>query len=80
LVLFEDPDVLKLHVARLKGVHLLNTKAWLLALGEEGLLPEAGELIQKIDSLRKTAMVPFEKDARSRKIKSVLLRRSFVND
>jgi hypothetical protein len=79
LVLFEDPDVLKLQVAKLKGVHLLNTKAWLVALGEEGLLPDAHELIEKIDALRKTAMVPFEKDARSRKIKSVWLRRSFAN-
>ena len=80
LVLFEDPDVLNLQVAKLKGVHLLNTKAWLLAMGEEGLLPEAQELITKIDALRKTAMVPFEKDARSRKIKSVWLRRSFTSE
>lgn len=80
LVLFEDPDVLQLQIAKLKGVHLLNTKAWLIALGEEGLLPEAQDLIVKIDALRKTAMVPFEKDARSRKIRSVWLRRSFTHD
>jgi hypothetical protein len=79
LVLFEDPDVLELQVARLKGVHLLNTKAWLLALGDEGLLPDAEDLVRRIDAVRKTAMIPIEKDVRTRKIRSVWLRRSFNN-
>jgi hypothetical protein len=30
LVLFEDPDVMELRIARLKDVHLLNTTGWLL--------------------------------------------------
>jgi hypothetical protein len=30
LALFEDPDVMDLRIARLRGVHLLNTTAWLL--------------------------------------------------
>lgn len=77
LVLFEDPDVLELQVARAKGVHLLTTKAWLKALGDAGLLADAKELMARIDALRKTAMVPIERDVRTKKIKSVWLRRSF---
>jgi hypothetical protein len=80
LVLFEDPDVLKLQLARTKGVHLLNTSAWLETLGAEGILPEAEELVAKIDALRKTAMIPIERGVRTRKIKSVWLRRSFTNE
>jgi hypothetical protein len=77
LVLFEDPDVLELQVARSKGVHLLTTKAWLKALGDAGLLADAKELMARIDALRKTAMLPIERDVRTKKIKSVWLRRSF---
>jgi hypothetical protein len=80
LILFEDPDMLKLLVAQTKGVHLLNTKAWLESLGDEGLLPEAKTLVARIDALRKTAMIPIERGVRTRKIKSVWLRRSFSND
>ena len=40
LVLFEDPDVMELRIARLRGVHLLNTTGWLMTLHREGLLPE----------------------------------------
>src|SRR5579863_1192672 len=61
LVLFEDPDVMQLRVARLKGVHMLNTAGWLLTLHREGLLPEALELVEKINSSRATPLVPFEK-------------------
>ena len=49
-MLFEDPDVMQLRVARLKGVHLLNTTGWLLTLHREGLLPEALDLVEKINS------------------------------
>jgi hypothetical protein len=77
LVLFEDPDVLDLKVARTKGVHLLTTKAWLKALGDAGLLADAKELMARIDALRKTTMLPIERDVRTKKIKSVWLRRSF---
>ena len=62
LVLFEDPDVMELRIARLKGVHLLNTTAWLLTLHREGLLPEALELVERINSTRATPLVPFEKN------------------
>jgi hypothetical protein len=61
LVLFEDPDIMELRIARLKNVHLLNTTAWLLTLHREGLLPEALELIEKINATRKTPLVLFEK-------------------
>ncbi len=77
LVLFEDPDVLSLRIARLKAVHLLNTTAWLLTLHREGLLPEALELVEQINSSRKTPMVPFEKVGLTRKVRSTWLRRSF---
>jgi hypothetical protein len=77
LVLFEDPDVLELRVARLKGVHLLNTTGWLLALYREQLLPEALELVDLINSTRKTPMIPYEKVGVTKKMQSVWLRRSF---
>jgi hypothetical protein len=77
LVLFEDPDVMELRIARLKDVHLLNTTAWLMTLHREGLLPEALELIEKINSTRKTPMVPYEKVGLTKKVRSTWLRRSF---
>jgi hypothetical protein len=77
LVLFEDPDVMELRIARLKDVHLLNTTAWLLTLHREGLLPEALGLIEQINSTRKTPMVPYEKAGLTKKIRSSWLRRSF---
>ena len=77
LVLFEDPDVLKLRIAQLKDVHLLNTTAWLLTLHREGILPDGLALVEAINALRKTPMVPFEKVALTKKIRSTWLRRSF---
>ena len=77
LVLFEDPDVLELRIARLKSVHLLNTTAWLLTLNREGLLPEALDLIEQINATRATPLAPFEKVGTTSKIKSTWLRRSF---
>lgn len=77
LVLFEDPDVMELRIARLKGVHLLNTTGWLLTLHREGLLPEALELVAKINSSRATPLVPFEKAGLTRRVRSTWLRRSF---
>lgn len=77
LVLFEDPDVLQLRIARLKDVHLLNTTGWLLTLHREGLLPDGLELIEQINSTRQTPMAPFEKVALTKKVRSTWLRRSF---
>jgi hypothetical protein len=77
LVLFEDPDVMELRIARLKNVHLLNTTAWLLTLHREGLLPEGLDLVAEINSTRKTPMTPFEKVGLSRRVRSTWLRRSF---
>jgi hypothetical protein len=77
LVLFEDPDVMSLRIAKLKDVHLLNTTAWLLTLHREGLVPEALELVEQINSSRRTPMVPFEKVGLTRKVRSTWLRRSF---
>jgi hypothetical protein len=76
LVLFEDPGVMELRVARLKNVHLLNTTAWLLTLHREGLLPEGLDLVAQINSTRRTPMTPFEKAGLTRKVRSTWLRRS----
>lgn len=77
LVLFEDPDVLELRIARLKDVHLINTTAWILTLNREGLLPEGLDLVEQINSTRRTPMTPFEKAGMTKKIRSSWLRRSF---
>lgn len=77
LVLFEDPDVMNLRIARLRGVHLLNTTAWLLTLHREGLLPEALELVEQINTGRATPLVPFEKVGLTKRVRSSWLRRSF---
>jgi hypothetical protein len=77
LVLFEDPDVMELRIARLRGVHMLNTTAWLLTLHREGLLPEALELVEKINTGQTTPLVPFEKVGLTKKVRSTWLRRSF---
>jgi hypothetical protein len=77
LVLFEDPDVMDLRIARLRGVHLLNTTAWLLTLHREGLLPEGLELVEKINTGRATPLVPFEKVGLTKRVRSSWLRRSF---
>ncbi len=76
LVLFEDPDVMELRIARLKGVHLLNTTGWLLTLHREGLLAEALDVIEETNSTRKTPMTPFEKVGLTKKVRSTWLRRS----
>jgi hypothetical protein len=77
LVLFEDPDVMNLRIARLRGVHLLNTTAWLLTLHREGLLPEGLDLVEQINIGRATALVPFEKVGLTKRVRSSWLRRSF---
>ncbi len=77
LVLFEDPDVMDLRIARLRGVHLLNTTAWLLTLHREGLVPDALELVEKINADRATPLVPFEKVGLTKRVRSNWLRRSF---
>jgi hypothetical protein len=77
LVLFEDPDIMELRIARLKNVHLLNTTGWLMTLHREGLLPEALELVEKINATRKTPLLPFERVGLTRKVRSTWLRRSF---
>jgi hypothetical protein len=79
LVLFEDPDVLQLRIARLKNVHLINTTAWLMTLHLSGELPEAKDLIEKINAGRKTPLDGFEKPARTKKLRSFLQTRSSGN-
>jgi hypothetical protein len=77
LVLFEDPDVLDLRIARVRGVHLLNTTGWLLTLHREGLLPEALDLVEQINASRTTPLEPFEKVGLTKRVRSTWLRRSF---
>lgn len=45
LVLFEDPDVLELRIARLKNAHLLNTAAMLIGLADAGIDLEARQIL-----------------------------------
>ena len=75
MVLFEDPDVLELPIARLAGIYLLNTTAWLFGLHEEGALPEAFDLIDKINAHRHTPMQLIDRDARTKKLRSTWRRR-----
>lgn len=77
LVLFENPDIMELRIARLRDVHLLNTTGWLLTLHREGLLPEGLDLVAQINTIRATPMISFEKAAPTRKVHSSWLRRSF---
>lgn len=70
LVLFEDPDVLELRIARLKSVHLLNTAALLIGLRELGLMPDGDEVLAQINSLRKTPMRPIERPAQTSRHRS----------
>jgi len=74
LVLFEDPDVLELRVARLAHVHLINTAALLTNLQALGVIDNADDIINEINGLRKTPMKPIEKPARSARMQSSLRR------
>jgi hypothetical protein len=70
LVLFEDPDVLELRIARLRNVHLLNTAAMLIGLAEAGIDPDARQILKSINDLRKSPMLPIDRPARTKKIES----------
>ena len=80
LVLFEDPDVVDLRIARLKDAHMLNTTGWLRALMAHGLLPDGEAIIEDINRSRKTPMAPFDRPARTRKLRSTYIRKSTAND
>ncbi len=75
LVLFEDPDVLELPVADLAGIYLINTTAWLFGLYDCGVLPDGLELIDKVNSYRRTPMERIDREARTKKVKAVWRRR-----
>ncbi len=72
LVLFEDPDILELRIARLRNVHLINTAALLTGLHELGIVEDADHVLEEINALRKTPMLPVERPARTRQIESTL--------
>jgi hypothetical protein len=76
LVLFEDPDVLTLPVANLVNVHLLNTTGWLTALEATNIIPDARQLIDRINAGRKTPMRPYDRPARTKKLRSTFLKKS----
>jgi predicted nucleic acid-binding protein len=76
LVLFEDPDVLTLPVATLANVHLLNTTGWLEVMHKEGIVPDAKDVIDQINSNRRTPMRPYDQPARTKKLRSTFLRKS----
>ena len=75
LVLFEDPDVLDLKIAKLKGVHLLNTTAFLGALFKSGVLPRGQEFIEAINAARSTRMRPLDRSAGTKKNRSTWIRK-----
>jgi hypothetical protein len=70
LVLFEDPDVLELRIARLKNAHLLNTAAMLIGLADAGIDPDARQILRSINQARKSPMLPVDRPARTKKIVS----------
>jgi hypothetical protein len=76
LVFYEDPDMEELPVAQLKNVHMLNTTAFLTALHQAGILPDGLDLVAKINKLRKTPMLPVDRPAKTKKIRSTWIRRS----
>lgn len=75
LVLFEDPDMLDLPVAKLANVHLLNTTALLTALHRAGALPEGLDLIDRINASRRTPMRPIDEPARTKRLRSTYIRK-----
>lgn len=75
LVLFEDPDVLETRIARLPRVHLLNTAAWIRGLADEGIIPDGAQVMETINALRKTPMIPIERPGRTSRIQSKWVRR-----
>ena len=74
LVLFEDPDVLDLKIARLKNIHLLNTAGWLLALERAKVITDGVDTLRLINKSRKTQMIPFDKPALTKKVRSTFIR------
>jgi hypothetical protein len=76
LVLFEDPDVLELRIARVKGVHLLNTAGWLLALEKAGVIEDGRAVLRNINDTRATPMRPVDRPARTGKIQSTFVRKA----
>jgi hypothetical protein len=70
LVLFEDPDILELRVARLKNAHLLNTAAMLIGLADAGVEPEGRQILKRVNELRKSPMLPVDRPARTKKVES----------
>jgi hypothetical protein len=75
LVLFEDPDVLELRIARVKGVHMLNTAGWLIALEKAGIIEDRREVLSLINAARRTAMLPVDRPARTSRIQSTFIRK-----
>jgi hypothetical protein len=75
LVLFEDPDVLDLRIARLDRVHLLNTAGWIKALQDDGIIDDGVALMKAINAERKTPMDPYERPGQTSRIRSVWTKR-----
>lgn len=72
LVLFEDPDMLELRVARLSHVHMINTAALLRNLKALDVVDDAVDILDEINRLRISPMAPIERPAKSTKIRSTL--------
>ena len=75
LVLFEDPDVLQTRMAHLPRLHLMNTAAWLRALADNGIVPDALAVLDAINARRTSPMIPLERPGRTRRAQSRWMKR-----
>jgi hypothetical protein len=70
-VLFEDPDVLELRIARLRNAHLINTAGLLIGMADSGIVPEGRQILDAINDLRRSPMLPVDRPARTKKVESL---------
>jgi hypothetical protein len=59
-----------------KGVHLLSTAGWLMALEKAAILDDGREVLRRTDEARRTPMRPIDRPARTGKIQSTFIRRA----
>ena len=72
LILFEDPDVLDLKIARHANAHLINTAALLTNFDLLAVVPDGRDVLHDINALRATPMIPFERTARTKRVASTV--------
>lgn len=75
LVLFEDPDVLRVEMAQSKRVHLLNTAGLLAGLEARGAFPDGTAVLAQINAARRTPMDVIDRPANTRRLRSAWIRK-----